>query len=282
MVANQIFPRMGGRRRRGNSILFYVLVIVMMLPFIFPFAWMLLSSFKSEADVTAIPPKLIFIPTLQNYMTIFNAPNLGRYFINSVIIGLGSSLAALILGLPAAFSIARFRQRRLSLAVLMARILPAMSVILPWFVWLNILDLNDTYPAVILAQLSFTLPLTIWIMISFFEDFPRELEDAALIDGCSLTDCFLRVVLPISIPGVVVAFLLSFIFSWNNFLISAIVGGADTKTLPVIAYSQIGYYQTDIGAMAASGIVLTLPVLILTFFVQRYVVRGLAFGALKA
>jgi len=285
VVSPRTIPRRGGHlggRRKGNSILFYVLVIMIMAPFIFPFAWMVLSSFKSEADVVAIPPKLIFSPTLANYFKIFTAPNLDRYFINSVVVGLGSSLAALLLGLPAAFSIARFRQQRLSLAILLARIIPAMSVLLPWFVWFNILDLIDTYPAVILAQLSFTLPLTIWIMISFFEDFPRELEDAALIDGCSLSDCFIRVVLPISVPGIVVAFLLSFIFSWNNYLISAIVGGADTKTLPVIAYSQIGYYQTDIGAMAASGIVLTLPVLILTFFVQRYVVRGLAFGALKA
>jgi multiple sugar transport system permease protein len=163
----------------------------------------------------------------------------------------------------------------------MARIIPAMSVLLPWFIWFTLLRLIDTYPAMILAHLSFTLPLTIWIMVSFFEDFPRELEDAALMDGCSLFQAFVKIVIPISVPGIVVAFLLSFIFSWNNFLMSSIVGGGDTKTLPVIAYSQIGFYKTDMGAMAASGIVLTIPVLVLTLFIQRYIVRGLTFGAVK-
>lgn len=281
MVTKRFFGASGMPRRRGRSALFYLLVIVIMIPFIFPFAWMILSSLKNELDVLAIPPKIFFDPTVANYITILSSPNLARYALNSVVIGLGASLGALVLGLPAAFSIARYRQTRLSITILMARIIPAMSVLLPWFIWFTLLHVVDTFPAMILAHLSFTLPLTIWIMISFFEDFPRELEDAALIDGCSLTQCFTKVVLPVSMPGIVVAFLLSFIFSWNNFLMSSIVGGGETKTLPVIAYSQIGFYKTDMGAMAASGIVLTLPVLVLTLFVQRFIVRGLAFGALK-
>jgi multiple sugar transport system permease protein len=271
--------------RRGSgdqpSMLFYAFVILVMIPFVFPFIWMILSSLKNELDVLAIPPKIIFEPTLENYLRIFLFPDLLHFFGNSLIIGIGSSLGALVLGLPAAFSIARFRQNKLSLGILVARIIPGMSVLLPWFIWFTQLHMIDTLPAVIFAHMSFTLPLTIWIMISFFEDFPRELEDAALIDGCSLTGCFWRVVLPVMIPGIVVAFLLCFIFSWNNFLLSSILGGGVTKTLPVVAYSQIGFYKTDQGAMAASGIVLTLPVLVLTLLVQRYIVRGLAFGALK-
>lgn len=281
MVNTQTARRGKNYSRKGNSPLFYLLVVLMMIPFIFPFVWMVLNSLKNELDVLAIPPKIIFEPTIANYITILSSPNLGLYFLNSVIVAVGASLGALILGLPAAFAIARYRQQRYSMTILMARIIPAMSVLLPWFIWFTILRLIDTYPAMILAHLSFTLPLTIWIMISFFEDFPRELEDAALIDGCSLWQSFTRVVLPISVPGIVVAFLLCFIFSWNNFLMSSIVGGGDTKTLPVIAYSQIGFYKTDMGAMAASGIVLTIPVLILTLFVQKYIVRGLTFGALK-
>lgn len=267
-------------QRRLRSVLFYALVLIILIIFVFPIFWMLLTSLKGVGDVVSSPPKLIFRPTLANYQKILNYDLLG-FFKNSIIIGLGSSFLALLLGLPAAYSIARFRQGRLSRIILVARILPMMSVLLPWFVFFTRLGLTDTYVAVILAHLSVTLPLTIWIMIAFFEDIPNELEDAALVDGCNKVGVFWRVSLRLARPGIVVGFLLSFIFSWNNFLMSSILGAGEVKTLPVVAFYQISWFQTDIGGMAASGIVLTMPVLILTLFVQRHLVKGLTLGALK-
>jgi len=264
-----------------KSLLFYLLLVGVMAPFMLPFVWMILNSLKNPVDVTAIPPKLVFVPTLQNYKKILLEPTLPHYFRNSVVIALGSAALGLILGLPAAFSIARFRQRRLSMWILLARIIPGISVLLPWFILFVRTGLRDTFLAMIITHLAITLPLTIWIMIGFFEDFPTELEDAARIDGCSLIGAFVRVAVPVSLPGIIVSFIFDFTFSWNNFLLAMIIAGVKTRTLPVVAYMQIGLYQFDWGGMAASGIILTLPVLILTLFVQRYVVRGLTFGAIK-
>jgi len=252
-----------------------------MLPFVLPFVWMLMNSLKNALDITAIPPKLVFVPTLQNYRKIVSDPNLLLYFRNSAIIALGSTSLGLILGLPAAYSIARYRQSQLSLGVLLARIIPGMSLLVPWFIFFTFTRLRDTLVAMTATHLTITLPLAIWIMIGFFEDFPRELEDAAVVDGCSVTGALLRVAVPIVMPGIIVSFILGFTFSWNNFLYSMIIGGPATRTLPVVAYNQIDMYRTDWGAMAASAFVLTLPVLLITLFVQRYIVRGLTFGAVK-
>ncbi len=260
---------------------FYVLAFAAMIPFVFPFLWMILNSFKNEVDSIAVPPVLIFNPVLDNYRKVLFESDFAVHLQNSLVIGLGAALSGLLFGVPAAYSVARYRQGKLSLAILLARMIPGLSLLLPWFIWFRKTGLVDTYPGVTLTHLSITLPLTIWILIGFFEDFPTELAEAALIDGCSKSGAFWRVVLPLTLPGVVVAFVLSFVFSWNNFLFTLVVGGPTTATLPVIAYNQIGVYRTDYGAMAASGIVLTLPVLILTLFVQRYIVRGLSFGAVK-
>jgi len=267
--------------RALRNILLYAVLTLSMIPFMFPFLWMILTSLKSEKDIWSIPPKLIFSPTLINYEYVLRNFKFPQYFLNSLVIGLGAGLLGLALGLPAAFSIARYRQKGVAFLVLLARIIPGMSLLLPWYVIFTYLGLSDTYFALILTHLAITLPLTIWIMIGFFEEVPRELEDAALIDGCSLSGVFRRVALPICVPGIVVSFLLGFAFSWNNFLLSAVVGGPQTRTLPVIAYMQIGMYRTEWGAMPTTGILITLPVLIMTLFIQRYIIRGLAFGAIK-
>jgi multiple sugar transport system permease protein len=267
--------------RAFTSRLLTLVTALAMVPFMFPFLWMMLNSLKNENDSIAVPPVLVFQPVLDNYRKILFESDFWFHFRNSLVIGLGSTAFGLFLGVPAAYSIARYRQGTLSMAILITRMLPGLSVLLPWFIWFRVFGLNDTFPGVMLTHVSITLPLVIWILVGFFEDFPRELEEAALIDGCSITGALMRIVLPLAVPGLVVAFILSFTFSWNNFLFTLVAGGPATRTLPVIAYSQIGIYRTDFGAMAASGIVLAVPVLILTLFVQRYLVRGLALGAIK-
>jgi multiple sugar transport system permease protein len=144
-----------------------------MVPFVLPFIWMLMNSFKNQRDLLAIPPVLIFAPILDNYRMILSTTQLPLYFVNSVIVAVGSTSLALLVGLPSAFVIARFNQTRLANAILLARILPQVSALLPWYVAFVLLHLTDTYPAMILTHTGIALPLTIWIMISFYEDLPK-------------------------------------------------------------------------------------------------------------
>lgn len=266
-------------RKTVRTCEFYLLLLVVMVPFVLPFVWMVLNSLKNQRDLLAIPPTFIFIPTLESFRVVLGIDRLPTYFMNSTIIAVASAGLALVLGSPAAFAIARYRQSRLANSILLARILPHVSVLLPWYVAFALLGLNDTYPALILTHMVIALPLTIWILVPFYEGLSSELLDAALIDGCSLRQSFLRVALPLSLPGIAVAAILSFTTSWNNFMLSFVVSGPRTMTMPVVAYNQIAFDRINFGAMAASAMVVTAPVLLVTLFVQRYLVTGLTLGA---
>jgi multiple sugar transport system permease protein len=268
-------------RRRAKKIFLYAFMLFFSAPFIFVFIWMVMASLKTHLQNTAIPPLLLFEPTLENYHRVFTRTPIVQYFNNSVIVAVGSTGLGLLLGLPAAFSIALFRQHGLALAVLSSRIMPGMSYLVPWFILFSTLRLIGTHAAVILSHLTVTMPLVIWILIGFFEDLPRELFDAARIDGCSVYGAFTRVALPLALPGVIVSGILAFIFSWNNFMLSLILGGSGVRTLPVAVYNFIGETQIDWGGLNATAATVTLPVVFFVLIVQRHVVRGLTLGAVK-
>lgn len=264
-----------------RRIFLYSFVVFFSAPFIFVFLWMVMASFKTQLQNTAIPPLLVFEPTLANYDKVFNRTPVLQYFLNSVIIAVGSTGLGLVLGLPAAFSIALWRQHFLALAVLSSRILPGMSYLLPWFILFSAARQIGTYQAVILSHLTVTMPLVIWILIGFFEDLPSELFDAARIDGCSIYGTFARIALPLALPGIVVSGILAFIFSWNNFMLSLILGGSSVRTLPVAVYSFMGETMIDWGGLNATATTVTLPVILFVLIVQKQVVRGLTLGAVK-
>jgi multiple sugar transport system permease protein len=268
-------------RRRAKQAFLYAFVLFFSAPFIFVFVWMVLASLKTHLQNTAIPPLLVFEPTLENYRQVFMRTPIVQYFNNSVIVAIGSTGLGLLLGLPAAFSIALFRQHGLALAVLSSRIMPGMSYLVPWFILFSTLQLIGSHLAVILSHLTVTMPLIIWILIGFFEDLPRELFDAARIDGCSIYSAFYRVALPLALPGVIVSGILSFIFSWNNFMLSLILGGSGVRTLPVAVYNFIGDTQIDWGGLNATATTVTLPVVFFVLIVQRHVIKGLTLGAVK-
>ena len=163
----------------------------------------------------------------------------------------------------------------------MARIIPGISYLIPWYIFFRPLRMVDTYAALILTHLIVGLPIIIWVMIGFFEDVPPDLEDAALIDGCSYFGVFWRVALPLVRPGVVATAILSFVFSWNNFLFSVILAGRQTRTLPIAVFNMISYEEINWGTLAAAATMITLPVLVLALIVQRHIVTGLTFGAVK-
>jgi multiple sugar transport system permease protein len=264
-----------------RTIAFYVLLLVLFFPFFFVFAWMIEGAFKTQLQNTAIPPLFLFKPTLDNFQTVFSRNPMAQFLLNSAIVGLGATLLALLFGLPAAYGIARYKQRRLPIAILVARIMPGISFLVPWFIMFSKVKLIGSYFALILSHLLITLPMTIWLMIGFFEDIPKKLDEAALIDGCNPFEAFFRVSLPLTKPGIAASAILSFIFSWNNFLFSLVLSSQKTRPLPVAVFSFISYTQIDWGGLNAAATIVTLPVLIMILFVQKHMVRGLTLGSVK-
>lgn len=268
-------------KARAQDLGLTALTVVFMLPTIFVFFWMVSLSLKQQVENTAYPP--IFIPAsfnLANYSRVLGGAFF-QYTWNSIVIAAGTTLLGLALGAPASFAIVRWKFNRLALFVLVARIVPAISYLVPWFIMFRQLHLINTYLGLILSHLVVNLPIIVWMLISFFEDIPPDLADAAAIDGCSPYGVFWRVALPLTRPGLVATAILSFIFSWNNFLFSVILAGRDTRTLPVAVFSLLTYEEINWGPLAAAAFLITIPVLILTLFMQRHIVSGLSFGAVK-
>jgi multiple sugar transport system permease protein len=269
-------------RKAAPRVVFGLGLVALMAPTVFFFFWMISLSLKTDVENLAYPP--VLIPralTLANYAYVFDNSPLPRFAINSVIVAVGSTGLSLLLGIPAAYGIARSRRYGTALLILVARMTPALSYLIPWFLLFQQLGLANTYQALILTHLIIGLPLVIWVMIGFFEGVQQELEDAALIDGCSRFGSFLRVAVPLTRPGIVVSGILAFIFSWNNFIFAVVLAGPRLQTLPVAVFSMMSFEQTNWGPLAAAALLITAPVLILTMTVQRDIVAGLAAGGMK-
>ncbi len=256
-------------------------IALILVFFLAPFFWMIFNSFKTPIEVIRLPPRLVFEPTTANYENVFRSQSFGRYLLNSVIVGAGSVGIGLLLGLPAAYSIAKWDQRGLASAILLARIVPGITFLVPLFILFRQLHLVDTFASLILTHALVGLPFIVTVMVPFFKGIPAELEEAARVDGATLLQTLRRVILPISGPGIVTASILAFVFSWNNFMFSVVLATSQTKTVPVAIYNFISYAQIDWGGLMAAAVVITTPVLVLALFTQQYIVRGLTAGAVK-
>jgi multiple sugar transport system permease protein len=271
-----------GARKLLKTIGFYALVVIVMFPTVFVFYWMITLSLKPQVEAAGYPPSFFrFTLTFKGYVEVFAKHPFLLYIWNSLVVATGTTLLGLIVGLPAAYSIAQWRQQKFALIILVARIIPGISYLIPWYILFRNLKMVDTYQALILTHLVVGLPITIWVMIGFFEDIPPDLREAALIDGCTDYGAFLRVAVPLVKPGIVATAILSFIFSWNNFLFSVILAGRNTRTLPIAVFNMIGYEEINWGPLAAAATLITLPVILLTLIIQRHIVTGLTFGAVK-
>ena len=268
-------------RKFASSVIFYLVVASMALVVLFPFLWMLSSSFKTQVDIIAWPPKIFFTPTLQNYRKVFEEQDFLKYFLNSTIVGTASVGLSLVLGLPAAYSIARFTQRKLAVFILLARLMPGISFLMPWYIVFSRLDLMDSYTALILSHTLIALPIVIWIMSTYFATIPPEMEESAMVDGATRQYAFWKIILPLSGPGIITATTLSFIFSWNNFMFSQVLSMEKTKTLPIAVYNFLSYAEVDWGGVMAAAVAIMAPAIILTMIFQKYVVKGLTMGAVK-
>jgi multiple sugar transport system permease protein len=257
-------------------------VLVAISPALLFFIWMLSLSLKYEIDNSTYPP--ILIPQTfawENYATVISSNRFPTYFLNSVIVTGLATLIALLVGVPAGYGIARMRAHRAAIVILIARMTPGLSFLIPLFLLFQWLGLLGTLVPQIVIHLVLTVPIVIWVMISYFESTPLDLEQAAMIDGATRWQTFRHVALPIAKPGITVAFILSLIFSWNNFVFGVVLAGRETRTLPVAVYNMLSYDQIAWGPLSAAALIVTLPVLVITVFAQRQIVAGLTAGAVK-
>ena len=256
--------------------------LVMVSPVILFFLWMISLSLKYEIDNGAYPP--VLIPeriAWSNYIKVFQENNFFLYLWNSVLVTGAATLLALLFGVPAGYGIARLKAEKSAVVIMIARMTPGLSFLIPLFLlfqWIGIL--GTLWPQIII-HLVVTVPIVVWIMIGYFETTPMELEEAASIDGATPWQVFRLVALPISKPGIVVAFILSVIFSWNNFVFGIVLASRETRTLPVAVYNMLSFEQVSWGPLAAAALVVTMPVLVLTMFAQKQIVAGLTAGAVK-
>lgn len=257
-------------------------VLVVVSPAVLFFLWTLSLSLKYEIDNASYPP--VFIRqriAWSNYEQVFASNRFFTYFVNSLIVTGGATGLALLVGVPAAYGIARMKAARAAVVILVARITPGLSYLIPLFLLFQWVGLLGTLWPQVIIHLVVTVPIVIWIMIGYFETTPLELEEAARIDGASGWQVFWHVALPIARPGIAVAAILAVIFSWNNFVFGIVLAGRETRTLPVAVYNMISFDQLSWGPLAAAALIVTLPVLVLTIVAQRQIVVGLTAGAVK-
>jgi multiple sugar transport system permease protein len=271
------------RIRRGIGRVFFGLsVFALISPAILVFLWMLSLSLKNEVDNMSFVP--VFIPnppTLNNFIEVFERNDFLTYTINSVIVSFGATGLALLLGVPAGFGIAKAKAHRVAALIMIARVTPGLSYLIPLFLLFQWLGLTGTLTPLVITHLVITVPIVVWVMIGFFEGLPPDLEEAALVDGATIRQAFFHIALPLARPGIVVAMILAFIFSWNNFIFGVVLAGRATRTLPVAVYNVISFEQVSWGPLAAAALLVTLPVLALTLLMQKEIVAGLTAGGVK-
>ena len=273
------------KRRKAKKItsrtIFYISLTIILLAVSFPFIWMILASVKTNVQITDTEQLFRFVPYSGNYIEVFGHYDFIKPIFNSFIIAIGSTLLGLIIGLPASFAIARNKMKMASLVIIGVRFFPGIAFLLPWYIIFTKLDISDTHIALILSHLLINLPFIVWVMIPYFETIPRQLDEAARVEGCGTWRLFISIILPLTGPGVITTSLLAFIFSWNNFVFSLVLAGGKTQTLALALFSFVTYASINWGAMMAASVLITLPVLIMSLLTQKYIIQGLTAGAVK-
>jgi multiple sugar transport system permease protein len=264
-------------------------LIVLGIIGIAPFAYLLILSLKKRIEIlTQVPPKLTFDwPTItRNYTEVLYSQGMLDFTKNSVVVVGVATLLAILIGTPAAYGFSRLRFRgdqNLASMILSMRFMPPIAVAIPLFIMVKTIGLQDSYPGLILPYVAFSLPVVVWIMIGFFDEVPREIDDAAMVDGCTRFGVLWRVMLPIVRPGLMTGALFAAIFIWNEFLVALyVIDSRAYQTISLGAATLVSAQRPiDWNIAAAVGVVTVIPILIFSLLVQRYIVRGLTAGAVK-
>jgi multiple sugar transport system permease protein len=254
--------------------------------FLFPVAWMVLTSFKEQRDIFTTPPKLWFTPTLQTYISAILYTDVPGRMFNTVVVAFGSGLLSLVAGAMAGYALARIRLRgaaTLGTLILMSRGVPPIALAVPLFLVARSLDLTDQHITLILAYCTFLIPYVMWLTRGFFISLPRELEEAATIDGCSRYGAFFRIIVPISLPSLISTFIFSVILAWEELLFALVLTNRNAVTMPVLV-AGIGadtVNGTNWAALCAVGTMTVVPVVLFALLVQKWLIAGLTDGATK-
>jgi multiple sugar transport system permease protein len=274
-------PRLAvdARRRRRQAL--HVSAGLLLLVIMSPFLWLLQMSFRSSDDIFGY--QLLFTPTLENYGALWKG-HFADSFAHSVAASTFSTALALLIGVPAAYSLSRWRfrgRRQVGLWILATRMAPPIAFTIPFFLAYRWLGLLDSVTGLVLIYLTFNLALVIWMMQTFFDAVPKQLEEAAWIDGCTVWGAFLRITLPLAAPGLAATAVLCFVLSWNDFFFALILTRTSAMTAPVAIVNFMQYEGWEWGKIAAGGTLVMLPVIVFTLLVRNYLVRGLTAGSLK-
>ncbi|MDR2975246.1 MAG: carbohydrate ABC transporter permease [Propionibacteriaceae bacterium] len=277
--------RQAGLHKGRRLLMIYLGYILAIIVFVLPILFLIWSAFRRNVDVTGSVFSFGQPLTLDNFVELFQRFKIAYYLRNSFIIAGTSTVLGILLGVPAAYAIVRRQLAAAGFITLLARMAPGIIFLIPLFQFaVNIGAMRNVvlnFMMLIAAHLIVTLPLSIWLMIPFFEEVPVALEESAMIDGCSPLRRLVAVMLPLVAPGVAVAILISFIFSWNYFLFALALGTSNTMPLTVIAFNFIGEGSADFGGLMAASLIISLPALVLSLVAQRWLVRGLTGGAVK-
>lgn len=282
---------------RTKKVLTWFFLVVVIAIFMFPLYYNITTSFKNEEDVAKSPPKWIFKPTLVNYKQVlipgFVSKKLtmtlsGGHLLdnlkNSLIICISSVLLSVGIGVFAAYSLARLsfsHKEDVAFWIISIKMMPPIAAIIPFFLLSKYLRIYDSYRLMIIIYITFNLPLAVWIMRGFFEDIPVAIEESAMVDGCSRTQAFFRVILPLVTPGLVATTIICLIFSWNEFFMAFILTGRHSQTLSVAVSAFMTPWGIQWGPLAAANSLIIAPIIVIAIAIQKYLVRGLTFGAIK-
>jgi multiple sugar transport system permease protein len=261
----------------GGILLAYLLFTLI------PIAWFLVASIEPPSAIQSSNLFARFEPTMQNYIDVFAKLNLMKFIFNSLIICSVSTILSILAGVPAAYGFARLKTRgmqQLSLWILSNRMLPPIAVVIPLYLLLGRLGMLDSRIGLIIIYCAFNLPYVVWTMVSFFEEIPIELDEAAALDGSTILGTLFRIMVPIAAPGILATAIFTFILCWSEFLFAVIVTSSTAQTLPVAIASFVTDRGIEWGKMSAAGSVLVVPLTVLFYSVQRFLIRGLSFGAM--
>jgi multiple sugar transport system permease protein len=269
-----------------SSTAVYVLVIAAVVVMLAPIVWLGITSIRPIAEISTVRLNLIpQNPTLQNYFTVFERYDMGMYLRNTTLVSLAVVATNLILGVPAAYAMARysfFGVRALYGGIIFFRMIPPIAAIVPLFMLFEQFRLLGTFTGLIIAHTAFKLPVTIWLLRNFFLDVPRELDDSARVDGGSTMRVMLQIALPLIQPGLAATAVLAFLWTWNDLLVTLVLSTrTNTEMLPLGLTKFVLEYGVDWGSMTAAGMIMFIPTLLFVFVAQRYLIRGLTAGGVK-
>jgi multiple sugar transport system permease protein len=261
-----------------------ILSLIIVLVFVFPIYYLVASSLKTVRQMWHTPYLWFFQPTLENFTSLFTVRSFGQNYMNSFVVVTANVAIALLIGLPAAYGLARCNIRgkeKISFWMLSQLMLPPVAGLVPFYLLIRYIGLLHTRLALIIVYLSFNIPFVTWLMKGFFESLPKELEEAALVDGCNRWRSFIHIAIPLSFPGIFSTTLICILLTWNEFLLALALTGSETYTLPVV----ITTFWTDRvilwGQICAAGVLIVIPIIIFGLIIQKYLVAGLTMGAVK-